>query len=38
MGPLPERLFEAVAGHWLGKLAKKVRLGKRSVETLEKAT
>ena len=35
---LPERMFEAVARHWLGKLAKKVRLGKRSVKTLEKAT
>jgi len=35
---LPDRLFEAVARHWLGKLAKKVRLGKRSVKTLEKAT
>jgi hypothetical protein len=35
---LPERLFEAVARHWLGKLAKKVRLGKRSVKTPKKAT
>ena len=35
---LPERMFEAVARHWLGKLAKKVRLGKRSVKTLKKAT
>ena len=35
---LPERMFGAVARHWLGKLAKKVRLGKRSVKTLKKAT
>lgn len=34
----PERTFEAVARHWLAKLAKKVRLGKRSVKTLKKAT
>jgi hypothetical protein len=34
----PERTFEAVARHWLAKLAKKVRLGKRSLKTLKKAT
>jgi integrase len=34
----PERTLEAVARHWLAKLAKKVRLGKRSAKTLKKAT